>query len=256
MYKSAWISLEDVFRSLMLNMSLQRTKKWEHLSMQFCGMCIWKITALPPKRDRLGGKKPEASNFVRWQVRYPVFKMWAHIFQTLVWFHGNVYQLKSFWWKGGRKVYNNMVASTDSPLISCSHLKDKVLLVAVRVAGERPNPTRDPNLTSQPCYGVLRIQKKYAKSWWSTSENMKGNWKILVTFVYHGQMDGQLGVWPETVLTGQKRRRSRQLAQHGADISKCIFWGYLTWNIERFWQKKSKLLFSQVQNEPKPQFKG
>ncbi len=50
-----------------------------------------------------------------------------------------------------------------------------------------------------------------------------GNWKILVTFVYHRQMDGQLGVWPETVLTEQKKRRSCQFAQHGADISKCFF---------------------------------
>lgn len=37
-----------------------------------------------------------------------------------------------------------MVASADSPLISCSRLKDKVLLVAVRVVGERPNPMRRP----------------------------------------------------------------------------------------------------------------
>lgn len=38
-----------------------------------------------------------------------------------------------------------------------------------------------------------RIQNKYATCWWSTSENMKGNRKILVILVYHEQMDGQLG---------------------------------------------------------------
>ncbi len=247
MYESAQISLEDVFRSLMLNMSLQRTKKWEYLSMQFCGMCISKITALPLKRDRLGEKNPEALNFVRWQVRYPVFKMWGHIFQTLVWFHGNVDQLKSFWWKGGRKVYNNMVASTDSPLISCSCLKDKVLLVAVRVAGERPNPTRDPNLTSQPCYGVRERRTNPEKICYDLMEHQ---WK------YEGQLENscyirlsQADGWTARGLAwnradGAEEKTFLPVRSTWCRHFKMLFWGYLTWNIERFWQKNNTFVLT------------
>lgn len=165
--------------------------------MQFCGMWISKIAALPPKRDRLW----ETNVFVRWQVRYPVFKMWGHIFQTLVWFHGNVDQLKSFWWKGGRKVYNNMVASTDSPLISCSCLKDKVLLVAVRVAGERPNPKRDPNLTSHPCYGVRKRRTDPEKICY---ELMEHQWKLrraIGKFLLHSFITGR---WMDSSGSGLK----------------------------------------------------
>lgn len=165
--------------------------------MQFCGMWISKIAALPPKRDRLW----ETNVFVRWQVRYPVFKMWGHIFQTLVWFHGNVDQLKSFWWKGGRKVYNNMVASTDSPLISCSCLKDIVLLVAVRVAGERLNPTRDPNLTSQPCYGVRKRRTDPEKI---CCELMEHQWKLrraIGKFLLHSFITGR---WMDSSGSGLK----------------------------------------------------
>lgn len=185
--------------------------------------------------------------------------MWGHIFQTLVWFHGNVDQLKSFWWKGGRKVYNNMIASADSPLISCSRLKDKVLLVAVRVVGERPNPTRDPNLMSQPCYGVHERRTDPEKICY---ELMEHQWK------YEGQLENSCYIR----LSREDGWTARSLAWNRADGAeektlspvsstwcrhfKMHFLGLFNVEHRAILAKKSKLLFSQVQNEPKPPFKG